>query len=94
MTHTIHQTDSILNKQLEISYKGTNRRKYKPRNKTTMSNLSYCQFENTYFDLLDCYNSLQDKELDELSESEKEYAEKLINLCAKIINVALDKKLR
>jgi hypothetical protein len=59
-----------------------------------MSNLSYCQFENTYFDLLDCYNSLQDKELDELSESEKEYAEKLINLCAKIINVALDKKLR
>lgn len=29
-----------------------------------------------------------------LSESEREYAEKLINLCAKIINVALDKKLR
>lgn len=94
MTHSLHQTDSTLNKQLEISYKGVNRRKYKPRNKTTMSNMSYCMFINTYHDLNDCYHELQDKELDELSESEREYAEKLVNLCAKIINIALDKKLR
>lgn len=49
-----------------------------------MANMSYCRFENTYSDLLDCYESLQNKSIDELSESEKKYALKLIKLCSDI----------
>ena len=33
-----------------------------------MANMSYCRFQNTYLDLLDCANNLNDKDL---SDSEK-----------------------
>ncbi len=49
-----------------------------------MGNMSYCRFENTYEDLVDCCEALQESELDELSETERKYAEKLIKLCKKI----------
>ena len=49
-----------------------------------MGNLSYCRFENTYKDLRDCYNALSKKGLDELSNSEKEYARSLIKMCSEI----------
>lgn len=46
-----------------------------------MSNLSYCQYENTYSDLRDCY---EDMDRDDLSESEAKYRKYIIALCKKI----------
>ena len=47
-----------------------------------MSNMSYCRFENTYKDLLDCQRALDYEE--SLSESEKKFRNKLIDICAEI----------
>ena len=55
-----------------------------------MSNMSYCRFQNTYGDLQDCYEALSEKSLDELSESEKRYAIKLIRMCADIADDFLE----
>jgi phage host-nuclease inhibitor protein Gam len=52
--------------------------------------MSYCRFENTYGDLQDCYDALAEKDLDELSESEKKYAKKLIKMCRDIADDFLD----
>jgi hypothetical protein len=43
-----------------------------------MSNMSYCRFENTYDDLIDCANHMED---DNLSTSEKKYRKLMIELC-------------
>lgn len=52
-----------------------------------MANMSYCMFENTYSDLLDCFEALCDiSELSELSESEAKYAQKLIKLCERVVD--------
>jgi hypothetical protein len=57
-----------------------------------MPNMSYCRFENTYKDLLDCFRALRDlDELTDLSDSEKRYAERLIKLCEEIFNENQDK---
>ena len=45
-----------------------------------MSNMSYCRFENTYIDLQDCYRSMDN----DLSDSEKSYKKRLIELCKDI----------
>ena len=55
-----------------------------------MGNMSYCRFENTYGDLQDCYDALGEKSLDELSETEKKYAIKLIKMCREIADDFLD----
>lgn len=55
-----------------------------------MGNMSYCRFKNTYQDLMDCYNALMEKELDELSETERKYAIKLIKTCEAISNNFFD----
>lgn len=47
-----------------------------------MSNMSYCRFENTYGDLQDCLEALNEQ--DELSESEAKYRDLLIKMCAEI----------
>ena len=51
-----------------------------------MSNMSYVKMENTYFDLLDCYNSIIEsgsiQDLD-LSCSEKKYLSSLYRLCGR-----------
>ena len=47
-----------------------------------MANMSYCRFENTYDDLRDCYDHLHDVE--DLSESEADYRERMIKLCEEI----------
>ena len=44
--------------------------------------MSYCRFENTYNDLQDCAEALAD--MGELSESETEYKNKLLDLCKEI----------
>lgn len=46
-----------------------------------MANMSYCRFENTYRDLLDCYHNMSD---DDLSETEARYKKKIIDLCESI----------
>lgn len=46
-----------------------------------MANMSYCRFENTYKDLVECDEYLEDIDL---SDMEKKYREKLIKLCKRI----------
>lgn len=46
-----------------------------------MSNMSYCRFENTYGDLRDCVEALEEEGLEELSDQEKIYAKKIKDLC-------------
>ena len=46
-----------------------------------MGNMSYCRFVNTYGDLLDCNDHLNDSDL---SEDEEKYRKALIVLCVRI----------
>ena len=46
-----------------------------------MANMSYCRFENTYRDLVDCYNNINSQ----LSDREHKYREQLVELCQTII---------
>ena len=46
-------------------------------------NRSYCRFENTYHDLLDCEKHLDDEDLDDV---ELNYKLQLIELCKNIAN--------
>jgi hypothetical protein len=52
-----------------------------------MSNMSYCRFENTYRDLLDCFEALDEIGLveyeKEANEHEKRYIKKIFELCEK-----------
>ena len=45
--------------------------------------MSYCRFQNTYQDLLDCSRHLYD---DDLSEEEERARKRLIQICQNIIN--------
>jgi len=45
-----------------------------------MSNMSYCRFENTYADLEDCFDHMGE----DVSESEKDYKQRMIKLCEQI----------
>ncbi len=47
-----------------------------------MPNMSYCRFENTYRDLVDCYENIND----DLSKSEHNYRNQLLDLCREILN--------
>jgi len=47
-----------------------------------MANMSYCKFENTYHDLLDCRESINKK----LSTSEDKFRKRLVELCEEIVN--------
>lgn len=55
-----------------------------------MGNMTYCQFENTFGDLQECLKSMQNKNIDELSESEQKYRKKLIILCKNITDEFYD----
>ena len=46
-----------------------------------MSNMSYVRFENTYKDLRDCYNNMDDPDL---SDTESKYRKFIIELCISI----------
>lgn len=46
-----------------------------------MPNMSYCRFENTFYDLQDCYENMDS----DLSETEKKYKQRLIDLCQQIV---------
>lgn len=43
--------------------------------------MSYCRFENTYRDLMDCYNNINKQ----LSDREHSYRERLVQLCEDIL---------
>jgi len=47
-----------------------------------MANMSYCRFENTYRDLVDCYDNLNDS----LDGDEARYRERLVELCQSIVD--------
>ena len=47
-----------------------------------MSNMGYCRFQNTFSDLNDCYENIDDTE--EMSEEELSARKRLIKLCAEI----------
>ncbi|SEC46103.1 hypothetical protein SAMN04489761_3057 [Tenacibaculum sp. MAR_2009_124] len=53
-----------------------------------MSNMSYCRFENTYHDLIDCQETLQNEGVQSIEEDsnprEKPYIKHLIQLCKNI----------
>ena len=46
-----------------------------------MANMSYCRFENTYKDMIDCHSALMYKDVDSFSESEINYAHQMMILC-------------
>ena len=46
-----------------------------------MGNMSYCRFENTYRDLLDCFENMDD---DDLSASETKFRKALVEVCMNI----------
>ena len=47
-----------------------------------MANMSYCRFENTYKDLLDCSNNMNNI----TSERERDYMQRLVDVCKDIID--------
>lgn len=52
-----------------------------------MSNMSYCRWENTYEDLLDCIESIGEVETKELSKTEQKFKEKVLELCYENANL-------
>lgn len=60
-----------------------------------MGNMSYCRMQNTYNDLLDCFNDgeLSNTRIDELerctdmSKSEREYAKSILELAKQIVEL-------
>lgn len=48
-----------------------------------MINMGHCRFENTYLALCECYDAMMDYL--EVSETEREYAEKLKEKCQEFI---------
>jgi len=56
-----------------------------------MANMSYCRFENTYHDLKDCYEALNEADSLEsleqtVNEYEKKFIQKLVELCKDIVD--------
>ena len=51
-----------------------------------MSNMSYCRFQNTNNDLLDCYDWLGENDPSKLSEDELKAFKRLVKLCRLIVD--------
>ena len=52
-----------------------------------MANMSYCRFENTYRDLMDCYDNMENP----ISSNEEiNYRKQLIKLCQEIVDQYAD----
>lgn len=52
-----------------------------------MANMSYCRFENTYRDLVDCFTALEQIAYDNESISDREwdYAKRMRDLCEQFV---------
>lgn len=46
-----------------------------------MPNMSYCRFENTFGDLLDCFNNINE----ETNSRDEDYRQKMINLLTDLV---------
>ena len=56
-----------------------------------MPNMSYCRFENTYNDLVDCLRTLKDEGFDGIeSHREREAAEDLMKVAIRFVDVYKD----
>lgn len=58
-----------------------------------MSNMSYCRFENTNRDLIDCQEALEvlfDEGIGKLSERELRAAKRLVRACFDIVQIITD----
>lgn len=55
-----------------------------------MSNMLHCRFHNTFLDLRDCWNAIQDGE--KLSPEEFRYLTKLLETCQDIVDFFEDNK--
>lgn len=51
-----------------------------------MANMSYCRFQNTYGDFLDCIDALEDFKLNSDNEEEKRAAEKMYYMCQRYMD--------
>lgn len=51
-----------------------------------MANMSYCRFQNTYRDLKDCVNALNDNGPDALSDDELAAAKMMMQLCDQMLS--------
>lgn len=54
-------------------------------------NMSYCRFENTFNDLQDCLNALE--ELEKTSDREMSYMQKIADICEDYIKAHEDYKI-
>jgi len=52
-----------------------------------MPNMDYCRFQNTFYDLQECYKHMDDTDL---SSSEKNFRRKIIELSSAIVNEYID----
>ncbi len=53
-----------------------------------MANMNYCRFENTANDLRDCVNALDEMpDFEELSETEKDAANEMFELCQNFVEI-------
>ena len=50
-----------------------------------MSNMSYCRFQNTLGDLLDCEEALHDTDWDNISDSERKAALEMFECIERIV---------
>jgi hypothetical protein len=57
-----------------------------------MANMSYCRFENTYHDLVDCEQALEDiiYNGEEISKREMYYAKRMKELCEEFLDTFND----
>lgn len=55
-----------------------------------MPNMSYCRFENTHGDLLDCLEHILDTDLSDL---EHKYRQRLVDVCREIVDTVGDEDL-
>lgn len=49
--------------------------------------MSYCRFENTYGDLKDCVEALEENKLEDLSDRERKFAERMKDLCKEYLEL-------
>lgn len=55
-----------------------------------MANMSYCRFENTYNDLHDCVDALENESFEDLSASEQQFAKEMRELCERYLELVAD----
>lgn len=49
-------------------------------------NMDYCKFQNTYYDLIQCWEGWDDEEEKDMSSQEAMYRRKLLELCEDIVD--------